>query len=194
MPVPNGVDPKEVINNGIFYRNPTHLKIAERARNQSEIVQQINESSRKKRHEVFLYDSDQETVQYPGMRKIREMMMAENAEEQLTKFFAMLLRSKPNVYLVRISLGEYPSMKEIRDRKVDLMKVSSPRYYNEVAQDIGSLFADRRINVTDFVYIVKNTNPGNFSTEAQAWGGVTNEELLNDKFFNPVIELEYQPN
>lgn len=195
MPVPEGIDPNSVMHpDGTFWRNPTHLHAAERAKDQSEIIKQLVNSGRGKKHETFLYEKDQEVVQYPGMKKIREMMSGEDAEEKLAGFFKMLLRSKPNIYMARISLGDYPSMKQVFDRKISNVGSSAPKYHTEIAEDMAIAFADSRLNIVDFVFSVRSTEPGTFLSEAEAWGGVSDKELNNDEYFNPVIEIEYWSN
>lgn len=168
---------------GVFFRNPTHLEEAERAHNQSDIVRSIVESRREPQHEVIKYDEASDSRFMPGTKKIREM-----DRDSIASYFRNLMRMRPNAYLIRVSLGEYPSMKEVKDRGVRNIGSTSPRSYKDIAEAIAAVFASH--NVVEFVYMVDSADPGKFKSQAFVFE-TNDDEYKNDEFFNPHIEVEY---
>jgi len=169
---------------GTFFRNPTHLKMAERAIDQSEIVKSIRGMNKERQTQRILFN-DKDNLQFPGVLKIRDL-----TEEQLTGLFKSILRSRPNIYMLRISLGEYPGLRKISDKKILQVGSTRPIYQTELAERIAEVFADPRLRIADFVYYVNQQGEGTFSSTAEAYT-TTEEEYNNDALFQPVLEFEY---
>jgi hypothetical protein len=185
MRIPNGYKPEDIMKNGIFYRNPSHLKEAEQAVNQLDIVEAINERHQKRAHEVILFD-DPDKITFPGMTKIREM-----EEEDLQKFFLMLLKSRPTLFMVRISLGAYPTQKPVTGGKVNQLNINRATELPVIAERLADLFSDSRVNITDLVITFTSSGIGTPFIQTHAWGVGSKEERDTDEYFEPVIELEY---
>lgn len=189
MKLPDDVKPEEVIHpNGTFFRNPSNKVIRDRAKDQTSIVENIKGSTRKRTTEVLQYRPQDEPFKMPGVLKLRSL-----TEEQIRDMFKSLMRLRPNILKLHIKLGEYPSFRPIRDRKVDQLGSSEPRFSEELAEDFATLLADKRLLVTEVIYTVHTADQGNFSSTCEAYG-VTEEEYKNDKLFTPAILLEYFPN
>lgn len=171
------------LNEGIFYKNPTHLEEAERAVNQSDIVNAIKESRRARKHEKFLYGPEHNTIFMPGTVEIRSM-----ERDELTGFFKTLLKVRPYIFMLRVSLGEYPSLQELRGRLVTNVGATHPRPFKETAEAIADLFANN--NIVEFIYVIDNADPGKFHSSAFAYTADA-DEYESDEYFEPCLEIEY---
>lgn len=188
MVVPHGVNPHDVLNKNIFYKNPTHLLEAEHAVNQSDIVKAILDNHRRaRRHERFIYSEEGGNPRnvIPGMLAIREM-----EQEELEGLFKSILRLRPNIFTVRISLGEYPNTTQLNDRRVSLIGTSTPRRHTDTAKLIADAFADSRLRIVDFIYTITNAEIGTYNSIAYAYT-TDAESYVEDAFFKPVLEIDY---
>jgi hypothetical protein len=188
--LPNDVKPEDVMHpNGTYFRNPSDKTLRDRAQDQTAIVDSISGgNNRKKTTEVFQYRPQDEPFTLPGVLKLREMN-----SEQIKAFFKNLMRVRPNILKVHIKMGEYPSSRPLRDRKIDQIGSSEPRYSAELAEDLKEVFSDKRLMVVELIYTVHNADAGNFSSSCEAYG-VTAEEYENDEFFKPALLIEYFSN
>jgi hypothetical protein len=192
MPIlPNGVKPEEVMHpTGILYKNPSHIREAEKAANQSEIVKAILGAKRQRITEKLTYkDKPDSQLVLPGVSKIREM-----GPEATEKLMKALMRFRPNIFKVVISLGNYPSARKIENGKTRAIGSSKPRFHTEVAEEIAVCLSDPSMLVTHVVYTVHNSDPGSFYATGEVYGVPTQEEYLNEDFFEPTVEIEYFPN
>lgn len=173
----------KALDRGIFYRNPTHLEEAERAVKQSDIVESIKGSRRTKQHEKFLYGPESTTTIMPGIREIRSM-----SRDTRVGFFRTLLKIRPYIYMLRVSLGEYKSIKELNGRLVNNIGSTHPRSYKETAESIADIF--EKHNIVEFVYVIDSAEPNKFHSVAYAFEA-DQEEYESDECFEPCIEIEY---
>jgi hypothetical protein len=192
MPLlPTGVKHEEVMHpTGVMYKNPSHIREAERAADQSEIVKAIIGAKRQRVFERLDYkDKPEIQMILPGFTKIREM-----GPESIERLMKSLMRFRPNIFKVHISLGHYPNARRIDNYKTRGIGASKPRFHTEVGEEIGKCLSDPQMLVTDVLYTVHNSEPGSFYATGEVMGVPTQEEYLNEEYFEPVIEIEYFPN
>lgn len=185
----NGVNPSEVLNNqNIFYKNPTHLDEASRAIQQSDIVRAIRQTQTEKKRMVITYKDNNQNILFPGVPKIKNLIKQENGED-LQKLFHSILRSRPNIYSFRISLGEYKNLSQVRTKNV--LNLGSTSYIDnvEVAKRISSIFMDQK-RIVDLVYYIEKTASSNYLSSAAVFE-TTEEEYEDNSIFNPIVEMEY---
>jgi len=182
-------DPNAVRNpsTGLFARNPTHIKEAQYASDQSDIVKAIKDTGVKRMIVTYNYAEIDNKNLPPlmGIRKIREM-----TTESAIKFCQSLVRSRPNIFRIHVKLGDYPGAKRVDNGKTRLLNSSKPRFHTEIGEKMGDILADRNLNVTEIKYIVHNADPGYFSATAEVYG-TSKEEYHDDQFFAPMIEFEF---
>lgn len=177
----------ETLNpNGIFYKNPTHLEEAARAVDQSDIVKAIKETRRSREREVFKYGPEDDHRFLPGTLLIPSM-----SREELEGYIRTLIRVRPNIFLIRISLGNYPNPKQIQSKEIRDISTSRARTYKKTAELIAELFYRKK--VVDFVYLIDSADAGRFSANAYAFE-VSEEEYNNSEYFIPTVEIQYIPN
>lgn len=176
---------KSVGEDGIFFQNPSHLHLIDRAIEQSDIVEAIRSSRRSRKHERFEYTPENSSKFMPGTIKLREM-----DRDQIEQYFHNLFRIRPNIFVLRVTLGDYPDIQEITDRRVSVIGSTRSREHKLIAKDIADLFD--RFQVVDFLYYIENAEPGKFSSRAKAWQ-TSKANYKNKEYFNPIIELEYIP-
>jgi len=200
MTTPNTIDPKEVINpgTGLYYRNPTHLDESKRAQNQTEIVKQIIGAGRETQHDVLDY-SDIDTTELPGFRKLLEYTIDEEgrfvytmSDTDIQGLCKSLLRSRPNIFSFKISLGNYPT-KKLDNVKTRDLGANRPRFQTEVATALSEVLSDRNLRVVEVNYVIQNHIPGRFIAVAEVYS-TTKEEYENLENFSPIIERDYFPN
>jgi hypothetical protein len=190
MVLPKDIKPEDVFHpTGVFFRNPTHKDIADRSEFQSQIVKAITGAQREIKSEVITYTEDTKPWVLPGFPKIREM-----DEVSAIGLCKVLMRYRPNIYKVHIKLGDYPTARPINNHKTQLLSSFEPRFHTEVGKTIAEILADRTMNVTEVIYTVNNTEPGNFKAVGEVYGGVSEEEYNDDSLFSPAILIEYFSN
>lgn len=192
MPIlPDGVKPEEVMHpTGVLYRNPSHIREAERASDQSEIVKAIMGAKRQRIYEKLDYkDKPESQLVLPGFLKIREM-----GPESTEKLLKSLMRFRPNIFKVIINLGHYPNARRIDNNKTRMIGATKPRFHTEVGEEIAKCLSDPSMLVVKVEYVVHNSEPGSFYATGEVYGVPTQDEYLNNEFFEPTIELEYFPN
>lgn len=192
MPIlPAGVKPEEVMHpTGVLYKNPTHIREAEKASNQSDIVKAILGAKRQRITEKLEYKGKPDTqLVLPGIKMIREL-----GPEATEKLMKSLMRYRPNIFKVVISLGTYPSARKIENGKTRSVGATKARFHTEVAEEMAACLSDPSMLVTHLVYTVHNSDPGTFYATGEVYGVPTQEEYLNEEFFEPTVEIEYFPN
>lgn len=173
---------------GLLYKNPTRTSISEASESQSEIVDAINDIGAKKGRFYQEYDLEKMDKEFPpmlhGILKVREM-----DEEEAMAFGKTLARSKPSIFKIHISLGrDYPQMRMVSSPKAALLNGNKPRWGTEVGEAIGSILADKSLNVVELVYTVNSTEP--FSSSVEIYG-VDREAYENDEYFIPEILIDF---
>ena len=184
-------DPNSARNpsSGLYGRNPTEFRreVAEYAEDQSDIVKAIRDSG-VKRMRISLDYSDIDKANPPplsGILGVREM-----TPEQAQQFGRALMRARPNIFKVDISLGNYPSARPIQNGKTRMLSSHKPRFHTELGDKIGEVLADSHLNVTRILYTVHNAEPGHFNATAEVYG-TTAEEYEDDQLFKPTLTYEY---
>jgi hypothetical protein len=170
---------------GILARNPTHIREAEGARNQTDIVKAIVSSGKKRQTMVLKYDVKKDIVALPGMLDIRGMNSTE-----ASALCRSLVRFRPNIFYVYIKLGNYPNAKKVNDIKVTRLNLHTQVFPTEVADLMGELLSDRALNIVEMVYEVEVADAGKFRTTCQAVG-VSLEDYKNDENFNPTVTIDF---
>jgi hypothetical protein len=186
---PSKVDPDSMINpsSNLYVRNPSHQDQAERAKDQEELVEAIREVQGKRRTKVYTYEggdtSDEVTL--PGVLDIRSMKHGE-----IQEFCKSLMRLKPNITRLHLSLGDYPNTREFRGPRVQRLQSTKPRNPTEIAEDVAELMHDSTNRVVELDYQVNNAKPGQFEAIGKAW--VADEsDYQDDSCFNPVLTIDY---
>lgn len=173
---------------GLIARNPTRLDITD-TENQREIIEQVRAAHGGWKKLLYDYVRDEEgNWEYsglPGTIQIREMR-----EEELAEYFRTLMRSRPSVTSIELSLGEYPDKKEYTGPRVSKLQFSKPRNPTEVAEDMASLFSMEGLHVVEMKWQINSAGAGNFHTSAKAYT-VSEEDYKDDEKFSPSIVLEY---
>src|SRR4030042_1707727 len=169
----NSVDPMTVTNpaTGLFYRNPTHLDEAKRARSQTDIVNSIIGTGREIAHDTLDY-SDPDVTEFPGFRKLLQPneeggvnLLDDQTILSLCKNF---LRSRPNIYGFRISYGNY-TLKKLENTKTRALSSRYQRFQTEIGEALSEVLSDKNMRVVEVVYTVSNTAPGNFIATAEVY-------------------------
>lgn len=184
-------DTKDYTNgNGHMYRNPTHLAEADNAEDQADIVKAIKNTGPGVKQMVVTYDYGDIDKQSPpplsGILQIRDM-----SPERAQVFCKNLMRSKPNIFRVHITLGDYPNQKRINSQKVRLLSSNRARFHTEIGEKIGDVLADKNLLVTEIKYNVENVEAGRFSAIAEVYGLDNPDEYFDDKSFSPKIKFEF---
>lgn len=183
------LDPNSKINpsTGLLARNPT--RTIEDADNQREIVEQVREARAGRKRIVYSYQRDEkgewEFSGLPGTVSIREM-----DEKQLTEYFRNLMRSRPNVIGLRLSLGDYEDKKPYNGPRVDKLQFTKPRLPTNVAEDMAALLSLSSPSIVELEWQINSAGEGNFYTSAKAFA-VSEESYENDELFQPHVEIEY---
>lgn len=172
-------------SSGLQVRNPTHQKVADKADDQREIVETIKQARAQRMKAIYDYDNPKLLPGLPGLIKIREM-----SEEQIVGFCRTLMRAKPNIIGIELSLGDYPDAKECRSSKLALLNSRKPRNPTEVAADVAELFNDPTLNIVNFEYKINSATPGLFESIARA-KVVSDESYADNSKFRPHLEIEY---
>lgn len=189
MPLPSNIKSEDVMHpTGVFFRNPTHMREADRASDQSEIVKAIRGAGRRRVTEVFTYEDKKSPDCMPGALYIRSM-----DEDGLRQFFRSLMRVRPNIFKIHIQLGKYDKMQPILDPKIHAIGAQKPRFPSEIAEELAEAFSDNRFRICELLYVVHSSDPGNFNSTCEAYG-TTEEEYADDKKFDPKILIEYFEN
>lgn len=178
-------DAKYNPSSGLQVRNPTHERVADSADDQREIVETIKQARAKRMKAVYDYTNPKLLPGLPGLIKIREM-----TEEDILGFCRTLMRAKPNIIGIELSLGNYPDAKECRSNKLAALNSRKPRNPTEVAADVAELFNDATLNIVDFEYKINSATPGLFESVAKA-RVVSDESYADDSNFHPRLEIEY---
>jgi hypothetical protein len=191
MQLPEGVKPEDVMHpTGLYYKNPTHTKEAERASDQSEIVKSILGAKRQKVYEKITFlDKRASEIVLPGFLKIKDM-----SSESVEKLMKVLMRYRPNIFKVVIDLGDYPGAHRIDNTKTRSIGATKPRFHTEVAEEIANVISDPAMMVVRIVYTVHNAEPGSFYATGEVYGAASKEDYDNMALFNPSVELEYFQN
>lgn len=187
------MDKKDLIDSsfrGIFYKNPTHLKAAAQARDQSDIVKTVFKMKREIIHQQFLYNDETKQLVFPGIKKFKSL-----SDEEIDGVFNQIMRSRPNIFQLRICFGDYEEkdIREIYSNKITDIGSNRQLYPSEVGKRISEAFKNRDLNIIDFVYTVSNHEENSFSSSAQAFS-VSKELYDNEELFNPVVEISYLSN
>lgn len=176
-------------SSGLYARNPTHQEIAERSDDQNEIVKAVRNIGNgvKRMRVTYTYDDIDKTNPPPlsGITQIRSM-----EEEAAVNFCKNLMRSRPNIFKVKISLGDYPSARRIDNGRTRLLDSNKPRFHTELGELIGEIISDKRMLVTEIIYTVNNNESGYFNATGEVYG-TTVEEYEDDKLFCPTINFEF---
>lgn len=189
MPLPSDIKPEDVMHpTGVFFRNPSHVREADRASNQSEIVKAIRGAGRQRITEVFTYEDKKAPDCLPGALYLREM-----DEEGLTAFFKSLLRIRPNIFKIHIQLGNYDNTRQIHDPKIHAIGAQKPRFPTEIAEEFAEAFSDSRFKICEILYTVHSSDPGNFNSTCEAYQTTEGQYADNSKF-DPKILIEYFEN
>jgi len=189
MALPSGIKPEEVMHpTGVFFKNPSHVREAEKSENQSEIIKAIRGAGRNRITEVFTYEDRKAPDCLPGAVHIREM-----EEEELKSFFKSLMRIRPNIFKIHIQLGKYDNVKQIMDPKIYSIGSTKPRFPTEIAEELANAFSDHRFRICELVYTVHNSDPGNFNSTCEAYETI-DSEYKNDEKFDPRILIEHFEN
>jgi hypothetical protein len=175
-------------SSGLYGRNPTHVDAANEAEDQSDIVKSIKGTPAKRMRIAYQYSDIDKQSPPPlaGILKIREM-----TEEQAISFAKSLMRTRPNIFKVRIRLGSYPNSRRISNPRTRTLDSNKPRFHTEVGEKIGVLLADKNMLVTEIKYMVDNAEPGFFSAKAEVYGTTDIKEYSDNKYFSPTIEFEF---
>lgn len=178
----NNINP----STGLFARNPTRVGISENAENQQDIVNAVKGVKQKVVRMIYDYSNIDKTDPPPlsGIVKIREM-----AEEQKLGFFKTLMRYKPNIIKLHISLGDYKNKKRASNSRINLLNSNKQRFHTEVAEKMADVFSDPTINVVEVIYTVTLTT-SSIMTYAEVFT-VSKEDYDNNEFFSPAIGIEY---
>lgn len=189
-------NPDGLVNpsSNMIARNPTRIDLSNEADDQREIVDAIKESQAKRMKVIYEYkrleDNEDGTERWefsglPGLVKIHEMN-----EDQLVEFCRTLMRCKPNITGVSLTLGEYENLRPYSGPKINKLNFRKPRYPTEVAEDWASLLGDKTLCVVKVDWQVKSAGAGAFETIGHAW--VTDSEQFEDRDkFAPTLEIEY---
>lgn len=190
MVLPKHVKPEDVMHpTGVFFRNPTHTEEANRAKDQSQIVKAILGAKRERKKEILTYTEDTKPWVLPGFANIKEL-----DEQGLSGLCRVLMRYRPNIWKVHIKLGNYPSARSIDNHKTKLLDSYEPRFHTEVAEVIAKILSDKTLNVSEIIYVVNNTEPGNFRAYGEVFGYVSDEEYEDESLFEPAVLVEYFSN
>jgi hypothetical protein len=188
----NDFDPDAIRNpsTGIFARNPTRIEISKKAADQDEIVKAIKGTSRQRQILTYTYEGEfaKEPRGFPGMLQIRDL-----APESIIAMCKNLMRSKPNIFRIHVKLGDYEEQQRIDNPKTRELNSNKPRAFSEIGEALGEVLADRNINATEVLYMVRDVTPGNFYATGEVYG-VAEEDYTDDKKFNPSIEIEFISN
>jgi len=178
----NSINP----STGLFARNPTRIGVTENSENQQDIVNAIKGVKQKIIRKIYDYSAIDRTDPPPlaGITKIREM-----TEDQKQGFFRTLMRYKPNIVKLHISLGDYKNKKRASNNRINLLNSNKQRFHTEVAEKMADVFSDPTINVVEVIYTVTLTT-NTISTYAEVFT-VAKEDYDNDEFFSPAIGIEY---
>jgi len=184
-------DQDAVINpsSGIYARNPTRVELTNRAEDQDEIVKAIKGARRTKQTVRLTYEDKKQPPALPGVIHLRKM-----EEPAIIRLCQSLMRMKPNIFKIHIKLGNYENQQAVHNGKTRDLGANKQRFYTEIGSIMGSILADRTLNVTELVYTVHDVNPGLFNASGEVYGGVSDEDYDNDKLFDPIIEIVYFPN
>lgn len=183
-------DPNAIINpsTGLFARNPTHINEAMRADDQTAIAKAVKGTGRALQHVRLTYEDPKNPEAMPGIYHIRGMRSDE--VEALCK---SLLRWKPNIFMLDLCYGDYPNMVEVHHPKVQALSGNAPRFHTDVAVVLAEVISDRTLNIVRVRYQVTNTEPGRYTAVASAWQ-TTADAYVNDKYFNPTVDIDFFPN
>ena len=185
------IDPNGMINpsSNMIARNPTRVDLSNEADDQRDIVNAIKEAQAKRMKVVYEYtrtpDGKWEFGGLPGLIKIHEMN-----EEELVEFCRTLMRFKPNITGINISLGKYETLLPYNGPKVAKLNFRKPRYPTEVAEDWAELLGDKNLKIVKVEWQVRSAGPGAFECIAKAWQ-TTPEEYKDEEKFSPTLEIEY---
>ena len=174
-------------SSGLFGRNPTHIEIAETAKDQDAIVKAINDTGVKEMTVIHEYKDLDKSAPPPfaGILKIREM-----SEEDAIEMCKNLARSRANIFNIVIKLGEYPEKQQLNNKKVRLLASREPRFHTEVGQRLGEILSDPTMHVVEVHYLVHNAEAGAYNATSLVYG-VSEEAYNDDKYFSPTIGLKF---
>ena len=185
------IDAEGMVNpsSNMIARNPTRIDLSNEADDQREIVDAIKEAQGKRSKIIYEYirleDGKWEYSGLPGVVKIREM-----SEEDLEEFCRTLMRCKPNITGLSLSLGKYKTLNSYNGPKIAKLNFRKPRYPTEVASDWAALLYDKSLKIVKVEWQVKSAGPGAFECIGKAWT-TTQEEYDEEENFSPVLEVEY---
>jgi len=190
MVLPKNVKPEDVMHpTGVFFRNPTHTEEANMADDQSEIVEAIKGAKRERVTETLTYTEEDKPWVLPGFAFVKDM--DEQGIEGLCK---VLMRYRPNIFKVHISLGNYPNAQQINNHKTKNLTSFKPRFHTDVAKKMAEILSDRTMNVTEIIYTVHSADPGNFRAIGEVFGMVSDEDYKNPELDSPAVRIEYFTN
>lgn len=174
---------------GLYSYNPQHRKEAEEASDQTELYKALKGAGRQPQTETLRYEDEEDVregkVPFSGITKIKEM-----DSDQIHGLCKALMRFRPNIFRLKIKLGNYPSAYETETPTSRSMASTIRRLPTEAAAKIADALADRSVNIVELRYNVTHSSPGYFSTTGEIY--VTNaEEYNNEALFNPTIEVTY---
>jgi len=174
-------------SSGLFGRNPTHIEIAETAKDQSAIAKAIKDTGVKEMTLVHEYENLDKSAPPPfaGILKIRDMK-----EDDAVELCKNLARSRANIFNIVIKLGDYPEKQQLNNKKVQLLSSKEPRFHTEVGLRLGEILSDPTMNAVEIHYMVHNAESGAYNATAIVYG-VSEEAYKDDKYFKPTIGLKY---
>lgn len=187
---PEKLDKNAAINpsSNLYARNPTRMEISH-AENQRDIVDQIKAAGAGHKKIRYLYVRDEEgNWEYSGLPGV--LYVKEMTDEQLEEFFRTLLRSKPNIIGLNLSLGEYKNKAPYTGTKLSALNFNRPRHPTDVAADMASLFGDPALRIVEFSWQINSAAAGSFRTEAKAYS-VPQEDYDDKEQFSPCLTIEY---
>lgn len=170
-------------------RNPTRIDITNEADDQRDIVDAIK-GAQGKRMKIICENKRTPSGKWecsgpPGLTKIREM-----PEPQLTEFCRTLLRYRPNITGLSLSLGDYESLAPISGRKIERLNFRKPRLPTEVAEDLAAILSDKTLRLAKIDWKINSAGVGAFECICTAMS-TTEEEFNDDSKFAPTLTLEY---
>jgi hypothetical protein len=185
------IDPNTMVNpsSNMIARNPTRVDLSKDADDQREIVSAIKDAQARRMKVFYEYkhleDGSWEFTGLPGLIKFHEM-----SDPELVEFCRTMMRCKPNITGIELSLGKYNDIKEYTGPKIGKLNFRKPRYPTEVAEDWASLIGDKALRVVKVQWQIKSAGPGAFECIGKAW--TTSEDEYNDKEkFSPSLDIEY---
>ena len=178
-----------VTEEGVFWRNPTHIYEGEQAESQSDIVKEIKGANLSVKKETLRFGEDVRNIILPGFNDVRTM-----DKESLIVLGRNLMRYRPNIFKVSIVLGpEYPQeeVRRLETREARELVLSEPKDQTYIGERIGALLANQAISIR---FEIISGKLGQFATECEAYAVQNNEVYKDDSLFTPVVIVEYYPN